>query len=153
MSPASYLLQSIGQGFFNGKERRARDLKWWKFVVFAFVIHNRMKTYLWSRGKISTIVYFTHLRVIFWKKISRKVRQGWAIFKSPYSLYLQVISQMHFQIIIFFILVSAAGISCVERKMQANICQTMHQYLGNLPLKKKYCTNIKILIRGWCLAW
>ena len=105
--------------------------------------------YLWSRGEISTIVYFTHLRVIFWKKkILRKVRQGWAIFKSPYSLYLQVISQMHFQIIIFFILVSAAGISCVERKMQANICQTMHQYLGNLPLKKKISHKYKISNQG-----
>ena len=90
-----------------------------------YVVYNKFM----KQGEIYLLYYFTHLRVIFWKR----ERLGKVeLFLNPhthYSLYLQVISQMHFQIIIFFILVSAAGISCVERKMQANICQTQ-------------CTNI-----------
>ena len=94
----------------------------------AYVVYNK---FMKQGEKIIFYITLHTCESFSGKKISRKVRQGWAIFKSPYtySLYLQVISQMHFQIIIFFILVSAAGILCVERKMQANICQTQ-------------CTNI-----------
>ena len=118
-----YELQHTSGNFFSSR--------WWKFLYVFILLYTLASHFLE-------------------KKISRKVRQGWAIFKSPYtySLYLQVISQMHFQIIIFFILVSAAGISCVERKMQANICQTQ-------------CTNIKKISheyknsnqRGGVLKW